>query len=43
MLAHSVVALALIVRVYDAYGVSASELETARATGGAILGTQASP
>jgi hypothetical protein len=37
MAAHSVVALALVVRLYDAYGVSAGDLETARATGGSIL------
>ena len=30
--------LVLVVRLYDAYGVSARELETARATGGSILG-----
>src|SRR5713226_10272612 len=38
MLPHSVVALALVVRLYHAYGVSARELETARSTGGSILG-----
>jgi len=38
MLAHPVMALALVVRLYDAYGVSAAELEAARATGGSILG-----
>jgi hypothetical protein len=30
--------LVLVVRLYDAYGVSARELENARATGGSILG-----
>ena len=38
MLAHPVIGLALVVRLYNAYGVSAGELETARATGGSILG-----
>jgi hypothetical protein len=39
MLAHPVLALALVVRLYDAYGVSAAELAAARATGGSILGS----
>jgi hypothetical protein len=38
MFTHLVVALVLVVRLYDAYGVPASELETARAKGGTILG-----
>jgi hypothetical protein len=38
MLNHSVLALALVVRLYDAYGVSSRELEIAQATGGSILG-----
>jgi hypothetical protein len=43
MLTHSVLALALVVRLYDAYGVSAKELETARATAGSILGNAGFP
>src|SRR5579863_9965275 len=38
MLSHPAVALVLVVRLYDAYGVSAGELSTARATAGSILG-----
>jgi hypothetical protein len=38
MLTHLAVEVALVVRLYDAYGVSARDLETARATGGSVLG-----
>ena len=37
MFTHAVSALALVVHLYDMYGVSVSELEAARLTGGAIL------
>jgi hypothetical protein len=43
MLTHSVVALALVVRLYDAYGVSAMDLDIARATAGSILGNAGIP
>jgi hypothetical protein len=43
MITHSAVALLLVVRLYDAYGVSAGELATAQATAGSILGKAGIP